>query len=618
MPVRSGIQGISRSSLWAAWKSIRRELKKSTQRDVIDFIEFDINPDVWINRLVRDISSGRYEPQPPARFSLGKSNGFSRRMTMPAIPDLVLYRTIVDHLYRRARRRERKHVYFERAAIENARKLMQTTLHLDLMEHSGPYEALSKKRFRAWLCYDQYRKLLIFKRVYPTIVLTDITNFFDSILFDEIAASLHEIAAPRRMIGLLFFLLERMSIRGSFAESPRIGIPVDEFDCSRKLAHVVLFPHDDRMVDLVGEDAYVRWMDDQNLGATSKAHGLRILSEIGESLRGLHLTPNAAKSRLLSIAEARRHFHLDVNRDLDRLEVRVRVEGVRPRWVAAQVRSIWRKAAKHEGKGEWEKILKRLYRLMGNAGSRFLRRRAAQDVLRSPGLATRVSDYVRTTGTAREYVRFAKTLWGHDEQIYESVGYALVEGLLRLDPDVALRRELRTIGSDLLTRRLRFTGSEACLQIAPLLLLRYGDRRSLPLLERTIEQDAIMTPPGTTRAAAIVLASYGERYAVAVKRLAGRLLRGSLAVTVRMIDEIEGYQTVPERLRQRVRIAFDSVARSQHLDMRGVLVARLLGLNRRREVRAWLAHEREKVASANLSRFEATLLAKLWPKERSK
>lgn len=30
----------------------------------------------------------------------------------------------------------------------------------------------------------------------------------------------------------------------------------------------MLFPHDERMVDLVGENAYVRWMDDQNIGKT--------------------------------------------------------------------------------------------------------------------------------------------------------------------------------------------------------------------------------------------------------------------------------------------------------------------------------------------------------------
>lgn len=124
----------------------------------------------------------------------------------------------------------------------------------------------------------------------------------------------------RNLVGLLFFLLERLSIRDAFNESPRIGLPVDEFDCSRTLAHMVLFPHDDRMVACVTEGAYVRWMDDQNFGASSYAAGLNILKQCGDSLARLHLTPNTAKSQIMTLAEASRHFHFDVNAALDAVE----------------------------------------------------------------------------------------------------------------------------------------------------------------------------------------------------------------------------------------------------------------------------------------------------------
>ena len=44
--------------------------------------------------------------------------GFSRTMTLPSIPDLVLYRSIVDYLYRKAKRREHSHVYFRRSVLQ--------------------------------------------------------------------------------------------------------------------------------------------------------------------------------------------------------------------------------------------------------------------------------------------------------------------------------------------------------------------------------------------------------------------------------------------------------------------------------------------------------------------
>src|SRR5207245_837943 len=146
------------------------------------------------------------------------------------------------------------------------------------------------------------------------------------------------------LVGLLFFLLERLSTRDTYTESPRIGLPVDEFDCSRKLAHMILFPHDDRMVAFVGEDAYVRWMDDQNIGVKSHDEGLRILSMVDASLARLHLTANTAKSCVLTLRQARRHFHLDLNAALDAAESLPHASARDRRRLSKRMRQIWRMA----------------------------------------------------------------------------------------------------------------------------------------------------------------------------------------------------------------------------------------------------------------------------------
>ena len=114
------IRGINRTRLWKSWKAIRKELKKSSVRDVIDFLDYDVNPDVWISRLLAHIASGDYEPETPRRFTLGKASGFSRAMTLPAIPDLVLYRTILDYVYERTKWRTQRNVYFLRDEISKA------------------------------------------------------------------------------------------------------------------------------------------------------------------------------------------------------------------------------------------------------------------------------------------------------------------------------------------------------------------------------------------------------------------------------------------------------------------------------------------------------------------
>ncbi len=412
------IVGVSRTSLWQAWKEVRKLLPKSSRRDVVDYLEYDIDPEKWIVRLLADIERSAYEPSAPQRFDLAKSKGFARRMTFPGIPDLVLYRTVVDNVFNRVRRSEHKHVYFQQDALAEATKTAEREAHQALDELLSPYAPMSTRRFYAWLRYDQYRKYLILQHVYPYVVITDVTNFFDSILYNRVASALHGLSAPPDIVGLLFFILERLSVREAYTESPRIGLPVDEFDCSRKLAHMILFPHDDRIVAKVGEDAYVRWMDDQNIGAKSKAEALTILAEADRSLRRLHLTANASKSRVLTLKEARRHFHLDLNRKLDKIERLSCNTSSKRRKCARAVRQVWREARRHEGVGEWGKILKRLYRLAGRSRCGILRPRAVEDVLHNPDLVERVADYVRATGDVTAFLRFAERVWNHPEQTY--------------------------------------------------------------------------------------------------------------------------------------------------------------------------------------------------------
>src|SRR4029079_1579337 len=100
----------------------------------------------------------------------------------------------------------------------------------DLKQDGPGYTATSRTAFLEWLKYDQYRKLLIFNKVYPFIVVTDITNFFDSILYARIEESLFGMPVHPRIVSLLFLLLESLSLREAFAPVQRIGLPVDSCD----------------------------------------------------------------------------------------------------------------------------------------------------------------------------------------------------------------------------------------------------------------------------------------------------------------------------------------------------------------------------------------------------
>lgn len=606
------ILGISRTSLWGTWKIIRRQLDNASVRDIVDFLEYDIEPEVWIRRLLRQIGEGTYEPSTARRFAVAKSKGFSRVMTLPAIPDLVLYRVISDYLYRRIRHRQHEHVYFDRsmlakvqaAATAAARKLMATRV-------ANPYGPTGIDRFLAWLRYDQYRRQLIFGRIYPYIVTCDIANFFASVPFNAVAESLQGIAVPPRMAGLLFLLLERLSIRGDYAESPRVGLAVDEFECSRTLAHMVLFPHDDRMVKLIGEEAYVRWMDDQNMGVRSRSEALKLLGNVQKSLAILHLTPNGEKSRILSLREARRHFHLDLNELLDKADALPHRNAMDRRNLRSRVAQIWPKMRRYEGTGEWEKILKRIYRLAGLARSRLFRRRGARDILQTPELSRRVADYMRCTGTTSGYLRFIQALWQHSDQVYPDVNVTLVESLLRLEPGPRDARNVRRIAANLLSKRLPIPGWSDCAAIAPLIILRVGDRRSLPLLGRCLENAGGRLPPPVVRAAAVVYASFGIRQFRLVRRVAGKSFTRESSTIVQLIERILNYRDVPDRYKARFGTRFDPVAGRQFIDMRSLLAIRLLSLNDKRSVRSWIASLGSQLRRKGVSQYDKRIMKRL-------
>jgi hypothetical protein len=416
------------------------------------------------------------------------------------------------------------------------------------------------------------------------------------------------------MVGLLFFLLEHLSIRQDFSSSHGISLPTDEFDCSRTLAHMVLFPHDDAIVQLVGEDRYVRWMDDQNMAVDSKAEGLLVLKETGKSLGRLHLTPNGQKSKILSLVEARRHYHLDLNKDLDQAEVLSKAAGKSKNALVRfqrSVRRIWRAARAHEGIGEFSKVLKRIYRLAGLAGLGLLRSRAVSDILADPSLVERISDYYRCTGTIADYLDFADVMMNHPEQVYPDVNVAIANSLLRLEPTQTEINRIRGIAKTLISRKQAIPGAEDCASAGALLALRFGDQSLLRVLKTCFEDKKQVGSTAIVRACAFVYASRSDQAFTEVRMVASSVLRNHLSTLVRLIDEIRGYSVVPARYGQRMSLSMDSVAGRKFVDMRVVLTARLLLLNPSASVRDWVIAWRDRTIKEDISAYDRRLLRRL-------
>ena len=204
-----------------------------------------------------------------------------------------------------------------------------------------------------------------------------------------------------------------------------------------------------------------------------------MLGAVCDSLRKLHLTPNSSKSRILSLGQAKKHFHFTANGLLDSIEKLPHSTAKERVALRKSIYNAWKIAVKSDGDGEWQKVLKRFYRQAARGKTRLLVKRALNDVKEMPALVDRVADYIRYVSTPDQVVDFVETLLNDPEQVYADINYQLIESLLKLSPDPLTAKRLQKLGSQILDQTLHFLGDAEARALAPLLILRYGDGRSV-------------------------------------------------------------------------------------------------------------------------------------------
>ena len=270
------------SKLKKTWSTLRKELRQVPLRDAVDWIDWVHTVDGTLPILVEEIRNGQYQPSSPTRYELAKRKGSFRYMTMPNVRDGLVFRHTSDEILKRSIRNKVKGAYY-------SRRHSSTPI--------GPRFELRESGYSRfwdiWLRYHEYRTHTLLNSPYEILVVTDITNFFDSIQHDLLMEYLAPLGLPRKAIALLGRLLEVLKPTSGHSPNPRVGLPVDELDCSRQIAHVFLFEHDRRVIEKVGEDHYVRWVDDQNIGAKSKSEARGIVNLLTHSLLEQRLTLNA-------------------------------------------------------------------------------------------------------------------------------------------------------------------------------------------------------------------------------------------------------------------------------------------------------------------------------------
>lgn len=419
------IKFFSLQSLRGTWTSLRKEIRKLEIRDVLDWIDWSISIDSSLDQLRKEIISGSYSPNPPTRYEVGKSKGSYRLITALNIRDALVYRHICDFAYEKSLPLKIKGAYFSR---RHSPAPVGATFSL---RGDAYYSS-----FQVWLRYHEYRTGTLLNDIYVILVVTDITNYFDSISHNILLEYLAPLGLPRKSIGLLGRLLEAFKPPTGHSPNPRIGLAVDEIDCSRELAHIFLFEHDHRIANDVGEDNYVRWMDDQNIGARDIPHAKKIVNTLIHSLSTQRLTLNDGKTKFLTPDDVVVHFQLEANTELNNLEKRHnnfrKFSVVKAR---NDFEEVWQRInfGDHVDIGNWNKILKRVYGIATRVNSDVLEDRCLDDLSGYPWLSSRIFQYLAKRNKARELYSLFLNYCNSGSNLFEATEANFFEAILLLD-----------------------------------------------------------------------------------------------------------------------------------------------------------------------------------------
>lgn len=423
--------------------AIRKEVRLLRARDVLDWADWFVSLEGSLQSLSDDVISGVYAPTAPTRYELAKSHGSFRVITSFNMRDAIVYRHICDEALERATPGKVAGAFF-------SRRHAATPVGSTLTVSGEDYHTF----FEIWLKFNQYRTHTLLNNVYQVLVVTDITNYFDSIQHDLLIEYLSPLQLPRKAMGLLGRLLEAFKPSAGHSPNPRVGLPVDELDCSRELAHLFLFEHDSRITAEFGEPNYVRWLDDQNLGVRSLTEARRAVNALTRSLSSQRLTLNSGKTKFLGPADVVQHFQLDANQAIDDWERAFHpLTALNVGKARQALRATWAKISrgKHVEVGNWNKILKRMYAAATKCDFRPLERRALNDLIEYPELDERIFHYFAKRNRGVQFLKLFRNYSVAGENLFEGTESTFFESLLLLDPGPRMAVGIRKSASQFAT-----------------------------------------------------------------------------------------------------------------------------------------------------------------------
>lgn len=398
------------------WRStVRSQLRSLDIKDLYDHYDFNFNIEHRIQVIKASILDGSYSVSTPLIYKTEKKYGICRHMVIPQPEDALILQCLVEQVATSVLKRQPSKNAFYSRDKHNVKK---------------PHEAVEyglsfRKQWK-----NLQKKIYHFTDTFDFLVVTDLTNYFDSIDLRELRrVFVSHIEADEVIIDLIFRVVEGLSWKPDYLPYSQRGLPTANIESIRLLAHSFLFEIDQILKERT-KDNFARWMDDITSGVNDKREGIALLSDISDVLKSRGLALNLSKTQILSAKEAYFHFQIRENVEIDKYE------SIKPgtnQSIEAE-RELWFKYKSHfkdRSPKAWDKIAKRYITTFGKLHSDRLLNDLSSRYIANPGLRSNYLIYLAIRGygskAALRVLEILKTIDPFDDLSLFQISHLLTQ-----------------------------------------------------------------------------------------------------------------------------------------------------------------------------------------------
>ena len=306
----------SRKNISDIWRKIvRDQLRRVDILDSFDYYDFNYNIDERAQLLRTIILNGNYQPSQPLIYRIEKKFGICRHLVIPHPLDALVLQVITESLSEKILNNQpSKNAYYSRDK-HNLRKPHE------IDEYGFHWRELWKK---------MQKQIYQFKEEKEMIIVTDLSNYYDSIYMPELRKVITGyIDKKESILDILFKILEKISWVPDYLPYTGRGLPTTNLEGVRLLAHSFVFEIDEVLKNKSNE-SFTRWMDDIIIGVNSRDEAVNVLSSTSDMLKSRGLALNLGKTNIYSSKEAEFHFLINENKYLDSIDFAFHLEhGIR-------------------------------------------------------------------------------------------------------------------------------------------------------------------------------------------------------------------------------------------------------------------------------------------------